>query len=56
MTGTVLAVTLLAVFGILAGLAVFYYFGGYWRKLWHQRRLATASARNPITLDTTEKP
>ena len=52
---TVLAVALLIGFGGLAGLAVFYYFGGYWRKLWRQRRLALAGPHDPISLNATEK-
>jgi hypothetical protein len=52
---TVLAVALLIGFGGLAGLAVFYYFGGYWRKLWRQRRLALAGPHDLISLNATEK-
>lgn len=53
MTG--LAIALVVGFGILAALAVFYYFGGYWRAVWRRKRLATASLHHPINLDTTEK-
>lgn len=55
MMGVVLSLIALIGFGVLAGLAVFYYFGGYWRTLWRQRRLASASPRLPINLDITEK-
>lgn len=54
MTG--LAFTLVGGFGILAAFAVFYYFGGYWRKLWRQKRLALTSPRPSSLVNTTEKP
>lgn len=53
---TVLAIALLGGFGALTALAVFYFFGGYWRQLWRQRRLAPESPNRSIHIETTEKP
>ena len=53
---TVLAVALLGGFGALTALAVFYFFGGYWRQLWRGKRLALASPNRSIHTEITEKP
>lgn len=51
----VLAVGLMIGFGLLAGFAVFYYFGGYWRTVWSRRLLATASPHHPTIAETKDE-
>lgn len=49
------AIALVVGFGILAALAVFYYFGGYWRAVWRRKRPASAHLHQPNKIDTMEQ-